>query len=400
MTPPRALWRLLLSLPLLGLLAPACLRLSEPDSFICSVAADCLADERCSSQGICAPKDSCEQNRDCDASQVCQNGECLAAECYQGRETACGTFRCEYFTGRCHRACATEHDCQDGNRCNGGQCVTSRELANDETCSQNTECASRVCCGPLGRKVCKQACGAGGSPCQAASECASGNCCATPPFAHICSSSACMPLDVGDVCTLPTDCASGSCTNGVCAALKCQADSQCPGGFCASGSCEAEGRADGATCDTNRWCASGSCISKVCQGKVKPGDACRIDDDCDAASVCCVSSGVTPGICSPHNLGCRGGIGESCDYSGDDTCLIGSCVGSSFCSIACAVDSDCRVSPWGTKNLCRKNRFGDSICFPGCASDIQCTENVGEYFSCTSNVCSGDYLSDDDVRLQ
>ena len=97
----------------------------------------------------------------------------------------------------------------------------------------------------------------------------------------------------------------------------------------------------------------------------------------------------------------RGGdIGGSCGYPGDKACLVGTCFGDSFCSRTCTLDSDCRVSPWGTKNLCRKNRVGVSICFPGCANEKQCSEKLNEYFSCTSSVCSGDYLSDEDVRVQ
>jgi hypothetical protein len=402
MTNTRAVWRLLLSVPMLGLLAPACLRLSEPDSFICFNAADCLADERCSSQGVCVPKGSCEQNSDCDVGQTCQNGGCQAAECYQGHEGACGAFRCEYYTGHCYRACTAEYECQNGNRCKDGACAPTTKLANDQTCSESTECASGACCGSPNSKVCKQACGAAGSSsCQAASECASGNCCWASPFAHTCSTSACVPFDLGHVCSLSTDCATGTCTNGVCAARKCQADNECPAGFCASGSCETQRRADGAVCNADPWCISGSCIDKICRSKVKPGASCSLDRDCEATSVCCVPSGADDGICSPHNVGCSGDIGERCDYAGDDACLMGSCIGDSFCTVTCSLDSDCRVSPWGAKNFCRKNRAGVSICFPGCANEAHCSANLGENFRCsTSSVCSGDYLSDDDVRVQ
>ena len=254
MTGVRAVWRLVLSLPLLGLLAPACLRLSEPDSFNCVNAADCLADERCSNESICVPKDSCEAQSDCDASETCDSYKCVAGQCYEGHEATCGTFRCRYFSKHCNSACTSENECQDGNSCKDGACVPSPNLANDQPCSQNAECQSRACCGAEGHKACKQSC---------------------------------------------------------------------------------------------------------------PGD-----------------------------------IGESCGYPDNKACLVGSCFGDSFCSITCSVDSDCRVSPWGTKNLCRKNRLGASVCFPGCANDAQCHDNLDQYFSCTSGACSGDYLSDDDVRLQ
>jgi hypothetical protein len=153
-------------------------------------------------------------------------------------------------------------------------------------------------------------------------------------------------------------------------------------------------------CNADQWCISGSCVDKVCRGKGKPGASCSIDTDCEATSVCCARSGTFTDTCSPHNVGCPGDIGESCGYPNDKACLVGSCFGDSFCSIPCSLDSDCRVSPWGSKNLCRKNRLGASVCFPGCANDTQCSDNLDEYFSCTSGVCSGDYLSDDDVRLQ
>ncbi|MDD5026272.1 MAG: fibronectin type III domain-containing protein [Candidatus Peribacteraceae bacterium] len=119
----------------------------------------------------------------------------------------------------------------------------------------------------------------------------------------------------GEVCTQNTDCFSGSCVNGACAAgvtppgdgdgaTMCTTDAQCPSGRCVNGTCatgapsEGGNLPDGSTCQTSNECASGNCDQGACHAKTKPnGSPCQYGGEC-SSGICmngiCQASATEP----------------------------------------------------------------------------------------------------------
>jgi hypothetical protein len=124
---------------------------------------------------------------------------------------------------------------------------------------------------------------------------------------------ACLPGYAGAACE---ECADGYQDDGAGACVPddaCSIDDPCgPHGVCMDTGddvvCECEAGYDGATCEA---CAAGYHEDE--------GDACAVDETCDASScengVCDDSSGVIVCACDPGYLSC----GDSCDLPGEGT---------------------------------------------------------------------------------
>jgi hypothetical protein len=122
-----------------------------------------------------------------------------------------------------------------------------------------------------------------GAACSQDADCASGTCtngiCADPSAggsdagndaaADSDPAPSTPPGAAGDACSVGSDCTSNSCTDGVCddgsgaaAGTACGADTDCASASCTSGVCD--GAAAGSGCTTGGECASGTCTGGAC----------------------------------------------------------------------------------------------------------------------------------------
>ena len=344
----------------LSALATGCVRLNEPDVYICQSNADCEAGQECKYEE-CRPAGFCEVDYECDGSgaiisssgQICVNQRCAPAECTPGNPADCQGYKC--YGGRCEHACYTNSACEDGYHCSAESCVAGKLIANGGACTSNPDCESQACCPSVGGSVCAKSCAISGEACTSALDCITGFCCqGSFGGGSICSAMACPP---------PPECN----TSGDCPADK----------VCELGKCVLLPVGKGKPCQMNEQCESGSCMAGVCRGTAGEGDDCDVDSDCQAKRLCCTAPYLSSiRTCSEVDRGCPGSIGDACDFASD--CLQDNCNGS-FCTKACTTNADCGTSPWGVANACETNGLGNKICFPGCQTTQQCTDNLDDF---------------------
>lgn len=344
----------------LAWLATACVRLNEPDKFLCNKDADCNSDERCNmEEQSCVAKDFCDNFYTiCPEGQHCIAPHCVADECSSVTEaTDCHGFLCT--GGVCDKTCLI--DCAVGFHCENSACVPGGLVANGAPCTGNAQCPSMHCCtksdGSVG-SFCLDSCpGPVGSSCATNADCASAHCCAA---------------------------ASGqlSCTAGACVTPsqpQCTSNAQCQSGYtCQSQKCVAVPmpKAAGEACSANSDCSTKLCYQNICRGDATTGVECKIDAECTTGRTCCTNLySRSNKSCSDLNHGCPGSIGDKCEIDLDclDMC------DDYQCTKLCSADSDCGTSSWGDKNGCDDSLFG-KICFAGCKTDDDCTINNAGIF--------------------
>ena len=149
------------------------------------------------------------------------------------------------------------------------------------SCPQGQRCVSGTCLGDLG------------SPCQQATQCATGACDV---------SGKCAPGGAGAPCdtAVPQDCLSGVCGSGVCEpggpGVPCRLDKDCAGASCQlpDGTCGAGAAGgEGTPCTTNDQCLSNSCLELFCAPGVQ-GNVCKSNADCQAGYACDMTVGCVP----------------------------------------------------------------------------------------------------------
>ncbi len=180
----------------------------------------------------------------------------------------------------------------------------------DDGCKEDSDCATGEYCARKGLDVRKNICKAKmdrGSPCTDKRQCDSGRCswgfCANPDECRAdsdCASSeycgnpisgvrSCKVLkDRGSACTSKSQCASGRCSWGICAAPdECRSDGDCSSSqYCGdpiSGvrSCKAL-KAQGQACTKKEQCSTGRCSWGFCA----TADECRSNSDCSSNQYC------------------------------------------------------------------------------------------------------------------
>jgi hypothetical protein len=340
-------------------LAAGCLRLDEPDAFVCNSDEDCESGQRCPIAGaLCVARDYCDDSIRCESGLHCAQARCVANECsYATAATDCHGFVCD--TGVCRSSCAQSSDCVDSFHCDANACVPGAPLRDGQACSKAAECSSGTCCAKPSGAVCASSCPAvPDDSCTTGQDCLSGICC--PRFAGnpACSSEPCAPLPE---CLGDTDCRFGK----VCVTQKCE-DPPPP-------------KLPGEACKIGTECASGSCVADVCRGTAGEHEDCTIDADCEARRLCCKSTSDDESYCGELDRGCAGSIGDACES--DFQCIDGDC-NVDFCSKACTSNAECGVSPWGVPNACETNGLGAKICFPGCTTTEQCSDNISSTLEC------------------
>jgi len=276
--------------------------------------------------------------------------------------------------------CAGDADCYGGS-CRDGFCC-------------DTKCgACRRCDGPGAGGVCAVVAGVAGGgtehdTCTGINACDPGGAC---------------KLKNGQKCTTGTECASGSCTEGLCCNTSCgQACETCtvtpgtctpsPKGSggrvsCGAGLCDGVTRVCSTACTGDADCsASGWCGASTCVGTLAQGTACLRDRQCTSGSCrdgfCCSAD------CSGACETCAKAKGASADGTCSPlpatttplACGGYACSGTSgACAKACATDAACGPGYYCDGALCQKARgLGE-----GCAKTTQCATGL----SCADGVC-------------
>lgn len=272
--------------------------------------------------------------------------DCIASEC-PGNDTDCEKRAC--VSG----ACALEPEPEgttcsdDGNPnakvCDGVgacvECVTRDDCAGTELCV-DLLCVPENCVnGELDGDESDVDCGGSCSPCDNGDDCGqrtdcvsgfcdSGTCAACTPgvcdTGQYCDAGVCTDkLDPGDVCTDAVQCASGFCPahDGVCCDTAC--DSTCEACLSAKNSGSANGTCAPVEADTDpdsecpqddALCQAAGCSGSTSCNVAADTVVCRpgTGDVCDPAEQC--ESGVCPSDdFEPGTTPCRTGSGDPCD---------------------------------------------------------------------------------------
>jgi hypothetical protein len=342
-------------------LAAGCVRLSEPETFVCQSNADRASGLRCAIPGkACVPQDYCTFEVPCPQGRHCAGEHCKIDECSSATEgSACSGFRCD--SGACRSGpCTYWGDCNDAFHCDAGKCLPGASFKNGQGCTQGAQCQSGTCCAKPSGSVCAYRCPAvPDDSCMVAEDCLSGLCCEAPSGKLTCSA---VPCDEAGKCSDDLDCE--------------------PGYFCVGEQCKEPGL-PGDPCMIDAHCSSKSCAANLCRGTAGAGRDCKVDNDCQAGRHCCEAPDDPSDLtCGELDRGCPGSIGDLCEF--DFECIDNDCIGNftGFCSKPCTTNADCGVSPWGVPNACETNGLGNKICFPGCTSSEQCWDNLNTGLDC------------------
>ena len=250
---------------------------------------------------------ACSDGDACTAADVCLGGVCTGGEAVAcTTDNPCLTASCDPATGCVTAPKPRGTPCDDATLCNG-----------TEACDGAGTCAAgiAVVCAPPG-------------PCQEAGVCdpTTGAC----AYANKADDTAC---DTGNRCTQDS-CLAGACVEGAdIVTPTCTASGQCrDAGTCvpATGLCSDPATADGTPCDD--------------------GDACTVDDTCQAGS--CVPGPAT-GACGAAN-------GVACTL--DTQCASGFCTNGVCCNVATCGSNCQRCDVAESAGTCRNSCPGESAC--------------------------------------
>ncbi|MBN2494227.1 MAG: hypothetical protein JXR96_06530 [Deltaproteobacteria bacterium] len=358
------------------------------------VGVECQAGERCAA-GRCYTKD-CETGPCGGYGEVCVDGECTQASCVGVDCPAgelCAGGRC-YFLD-CDEACVEPAEvCKDGERCESRACVgvtcrTGRACANGHCLPE--DCQAEDC---VDGEVCED------GQCVVAA-CVGIGC----PDGQGCARGACFETSCGQtICEGEQVCYQDSCTEPLCVGMDCGKE------ICVQGRCERS--CPPTACTLERQCDAYECLDGIflCgydaeQGEpgwseqrraCHDGDACTIDDSCEAGSCqgTMMACEPPPPICDGNtqvtywNGICTDG---ACAYDlvrqdCQNGCLEGSCLGDPCTGGPCdtnetCVDGVCRCG--GTGPDCA-GTIEDSCCGTSC---VDLTEDVANCGHC-GRVCS------------
>lgn len=314
----------------LSLVPTACVRLNEPDRFVCNNAEDCDSGEKCVS-GWCYPKDFCFSRYDCQGARTyCENGACVQKECdIPTAAQDCNGYSC--LEGTCQKTCFGS--CGVGFHCDKLMCVAGEVRVNGQVCQADSECISTHCCSvDTTISLCKDSCQSD-------------------------------PISLPD-CTTDAECGVGK----ICKDQSC-VTAPTPTKKTAGESCQLD-----TDCETDL-----ECVSKICRGSLAPFEACKIDADCLSGELCCTNPyNRAQRLCGELNLGCRGTIGDGCGQAAD--CIEGTCENWG-CSKPCKQSSECGKSRWNTPNVCIVDVYGKGFCHASCKTIDDCTR-VEAGFKC------------------
>jgi subtilisin family serine protease len=256
----------------------AAIGFDNPDGSICAEDFNCLGGTCAKSspndfQGICATP--CASDADCEQGQKCASGICLPA---------CGSHAdCEAGTVCKDGACMLVV-CNDGSECPAGTACTGAGGNCRLSCGSDAECIEPELCLPaLGGDLCQAIACADAVTCPAGSVCpAEGGTCQRPCGSdRDCVEPAlCLPALGGDLCR-EIACVDGS---------ECPVGTACPAG---GGNCMR-------TCDDDTDCTPPALCLPAGSGNLCQKILCEIGDDCPEDTRC-----TSEGFCFPKVVECQ-----------------------------------------------------------------------------------------------
>jgi len=400
----------------------------------------CTPLDQCHSAGTCSPATgvcsnpvatngtSCNDGNSCTQTDTCQSGTCTGSnpvtctpldQCH-----VAGT--CNPSTGQCSNPITTNGtSCSDGNACTqtdscqNGTCTGS----NPVTCTPLDQCHVAGTCSPV-TGTCSNPTATNGTSCNDGNACTQTDTCQ----AGTCTGSnpvTCTPLDQchsagtcspatgvcsnpnasngtacndGNACTQTDTCQAGTCTGAN--PVTCAPLDQCHvAGTCSpvTGTCSNPPANNGTACNDGNACTqTDSCQAGICLG-TNPV-VCTASDQCHAAGVCDLVSGVCTNPFAPNGTTCNDG--NACTST--DVCTAGTCGGTAFtCTpTACQISSTCNGTsctivdqPSGT--TCPDD--GNPCTSDTCNATGTCTHpSLGDGTSCgAGEVCSSGTCSTD-----
>jgi hypothetical protein len=143
--------------------------------------------------------------------------------------------------------------------------------------------------------------------------------------------------------------------------------------------------AEAMTCVAGVWCSPATCANDQGCGKSITDVQNRCIVNQQNTSICfpgCATNAdcsYFPGTSCQQNVAGEGyvcnavSISQPCANDLDCGGQPYMCIGApGWCSPTCQNDQDCDVSLAGYQNLCIPRKAGDSVCYPGCATDDDC----------------------------
>jgi hypothetical protein len=292
---------------------------------------------------------SCSSPDDCPNGDICSNGYCLTPSCADDVEcvTDFGVgYVCHSELGYC-TDCEFDGDCAAGEYCYYGNCFDKEGYGG--YCEEDGNCISGRCRCKFG--TLPELCPESDPPsckCNDASDCVNlfdSTDKASDWTCHVSSGNCIKKLEIGETCTLGSQCKSGACDgnypNKVC--VECKLDSHCP----------SEANPD------NNYCRNNVCSE------------CKTDNNCmgNPNGVMCDFGACTP--CSDFICTARenvGNLGVPDPYY----CLSEN----SIQCVECRDDFDCDNKPFFTGDICSNINY----CEP-CENDAEC----GFGFTCNND---------------
>jgi len=217
-----------------------------------------VADRIATTAGMLALEGACgdgrlDPNEACDASapggDAACPGTCIAGDPAGRGQIALGQ------PGQCTCRCASDADCNDGDKCNGeetcqgGVCVIGLPLECDDQNPCTRDCdATRGC---VNEPVADGTACNDGNACTTGDSCQNGTCTAGPP---VLDGSSCND---GDTCTVGETCQAGTCTGGD--ARNCD-----DGNPCTTDSCDPTNGCQHAPSPDGTSCGAGTCHGGFC----------------------------------------------------------------------------------------------------------------------------------------
>ncbi|MCS6797711.1 MAG: putative metal-binding motif-containing protein [Myxococcota bacterium] len=407
------------------------------NGFCCSAGTCCRTAADCPSTGgigtFCTDPRTCQGSR---GEVVCESNRCGTRTgvpddraCDASVEADdCGAFRSVFCTGamdqpppRCPTSCRTDADCDAEAHCDA---VCVPDLADGETCDEDSDCASGHCSGNV--------CCARGDCCRRPEDCPARY--GRPPSCDSPSTcqgtrdaASCEGFVCGTVRNVPDDSAchaglealgcglypSRFCTGGtdqtppICAS-SCTSDAECdPVAHCETtgpfgGTCELD-RADGETCDEDSDCRSGHCANGHCCAS---GDCCNDASDCPRSSYGAPPLCVDPSRCQGQrrdpvcnarfqcelgppvddDSGCAGRLANDCGLYPSVFCTAAIDQPPPTCPSSCRTSADCDMGAFCMGGRCMpRGMVGDACTSSGqCQDGLQCVDGV-----CCTSACTG-----------
>lgn len=329
----------------------SCIRMQEPDEFICDRDGDCDSKEHCY-QGTCLA-DNCTRSDDCAGSglaaseQICVAGKCRPPECTASKPDCPNQLRCDTSTRTCKEKCAGDSDCRVPATCVAQQCVIQ--------CRDSLDCVGGYAC-HSGRCA---------SSCEAPEDCGAGYACALD---GTCQLSIMPPAAMS--CSSDGDCASLHC---------CSISGEEP--ICSATACSRLG--SNAPCEYAVQCMSLECLAGICRdGTTSPPTTGAAAGASCTSNAACASEKCCRGLCLPDFGTCLGDYGDACRDNGD--CLLGlTCrdngggAVTGTCSKLCGANVECRTTVGSKKPAqCVQGDDGKILCRARCNADAECVPNV------------------------